>query len=133
MLTVEANERLYTAWRHIRVDEYPRVLNLDEIQKQLVVPRFLLDVHERNVAGTLNDSYEDCNTFKDGIAYFLTVNDSGEVTAAIANGSGVYSGGEWETYPPILRKLRFVPGRIRSKPIECQVLARVEHTFVEGK
>jgi antitoxin component YwqK of YwqJK toxin-antitoxin module len=132
VLGVEADEKLYTAWRHIHVDEYPRALNLEEVQKQLKVPQFLREVHERNLAGTLQSDYEDCNTFDDGIAYFLTVNESGEVTAATANGSGVYSGGEWDTYPPLLRKLRFAPGRVRGRAIECRVLARVDHTFVEG-
>ncbi len=131
VLSVEANEKLYTAWRHIRVDEYPRALNLEEVQKQLKLPQFLREVHERNLTGTLQNDYEDCNTFNDGIAYFLTVDVSGKVTAAIANGSGVYSGGEWDTYPPFLRKLRFDPGRIRGRAIECQVVARVDHTFVE--
>jgi len=41
VLRVEANEKLYTAWDHIRVDEYPCVLNLDEVQRQLNVPDFL--------------------------------------------------------------------------------------------
>jgi hypothetical protein len=77
--------------------------------------------------------YEDCNTFKDGIAYFLTVNEAGEVTAATANGSGVYSGGNWDTYPPFLRQLRFTPGRVRGRAVACQVLAWIDHTFVEGK
>jgi antitoxin component YwqK of YwqJK toxin-antitoxin module len=131
VLSLEADEKLYAAWRHIAVDEYPRALNFEEVQKQLKVPQFLREVHERNLAGTLHDSYEDCNTFDDGIAYFLTVDVSGEVTAATANGSGVYSGGAWDTYPPFLRKLRFSPGRIGGRAIECRVLARVDHTFVE--
>lgn len=131
VLSVEANEKHYTAWRHIRVDEYPRALNLEEVQKQMKLPQVLCEVHERNLAGTLKNDYENCNTFNDGIAYFLTVDVSGEVTAARANGSGVYSGGEWETYPPLLRKLRFAPGRIRGRAIECRVLARVDHTFIE--
>jgi antitoxin component YwqK of YwqJK toxin-antitoxin module len=132
VLSVEADEKLYTAWRHIRVDEYPRALNLKEIQKQLKVPQFLQEVHERNLAGTVqDDDYEDCNTFDDGIGYFLTVDVSGKVTAATATGSGVYSGGEWDTYPPVLRKLRFAPGRIRGRAIECRVFARVDHTFIE--
>jgi antitoxin component YwqK of YwqJK toxin-antitoxin module len=131
VLSVEADEKLYTAWRHIRVDDYPRALNLEEIQNELKVPQFLREVHERNLAGTLKDNYEDCNTFDDGIAYFLTVDVSGDVTAARATGSGVYSGGEWDTYPPLLRKLRFTPGRIRGRAIECRVLARVDHTFIE--
>lgn len=131
VLTLEADEKLYTAWRHIRVDEYPCVLNLAEVQKQLKLPQFLREVHERNLAGTLKNEYEDCNTFDDGIAYFLTVDESGKVTAATANGSGVYSGGDWDTYPPLLRKLRFSPGRIRGRPVECRVLASVDHTFIE--
>jgi hypothetical protein len=131
LLNVEADEKLYAAWQHIRVDEYPRALNLEEVQKQLNVPQFLREVHARNLAGTLKDDYEDCNTFNDGIAYFLTVDVSGEVTAATANGSGVYSSGEWDTYPPFLRRLRFTPGCIRGRAIECRVLARVDHTFVE--
>ena len=131
VLSVEANEELYTAWRHISVDEYPCPLNLKEIQKQLKVPQFLREVHERNLAGTLQEDYEDCNTFDDGIAYFLTVDESGEVTAATANGSGVYSGGVWDTYPPLLRKLHFAPGRIRGRATKCRVLAQVDHTFIE--
>lgn len=131
VLSLEADEKLYTAWRHIRVDEYPCPLNVEEVQKQLKVPQFLREVHEHNLAGKLKEDYEDCNTFDDGIAYFLTVNESGGVTAATANGSGVYSIGDWDTYPPLLRKLRFTPGRIRGRAIECQVLARVDHTFIE--
>src|SRR5262249_17480624 len=107
VLSLEANERLYTAWDHIKGDEYPQVLNFDEVQRLLKVPDFLCEVHERNIAKALKSDYEDCNTFKDGIAYFLTVNEAGKVTSASANGSGVYSGGEWDTYPPLLRKLRF--------------------------
>ena len=132
VLTVEANEKLYTAWGHVNVDEYPGVLNLDEVQRQLEVPDFLRDVHERNLAKEINSDYEDCNTFNDGIAYFLIVNEAGEVTSATANGSGVYSGGNWDTYPPLLQKLHFTPGRIRGRAIECRVLALVDHTFVEG-
>lgn len=131
LLSVEANEKLYTAWRHIRVDAYPQPLNLEAIQKELVVPSFLQEVHERNLAGTLRDEYEDCSSFNDGIAYFLTIDAAGQVTAATANGSGIYSGGEWDTYVPLLRKLRFTPGRIRGHAIECRVLARVDHTFIE--
>lgn len=132
LLIVEANEKLYTAWRHAAVEEYPHVLNLDEIQAQLEVPEFLREVYERNLSGTLKSDYEDANTFDDGIAYFLTVNSLGEVASASASGSGVYSGGHWDDYIPLLLKLRFTPGRIRGRAIECRVLARVDHTFVEG-
>jgi len=131
VLRVEANEKLYTAWGHIRVDEYPRVLNLDEVRGQVRVPDFLRDVHARNETKTTTSEYEDCSTFNDGIAYFLTVSETGEVLSAKANGSGVYSGGSWDTYPPLLRQLRFTPGRVRGRAVECRVLARVDHTFVE--
>lgn len=133
VLSIEADEKLYAAWRHIPIDEYPRPLNLEKVQKKLKLPQFLLDVHERNLAGKLKDEYEDSNTFDDGIAYFLMVNPSGEVISAKANGSGVYSMGEWGTYIPFLHQLRFAPGRIRGRAIECQVLAWIKHTFVEGK
>jgi antitoxin component YwqK of YwqJK toxin-antitoxin module len=127
VLRVEANEELYTAWDHIRVDEYPRVLNLDEVQRQLAVPDFLREVHERNLTRTTRSEYEDCSTFNDEIAYFLTVGETGEVTGATANGSGVYSGGSWDTYPPLLRQLRFTPGRVRGRAVECRVLVWVEY------
>jgi hypothetical protein len=133
VLRVEATERLYTAWDHVRVDEYPHVLNLDAVQRQLQVPDFLREVHERNLTNTTLSDYEDCSTFNDGIAYFLTVSETGEVTGATANGSGVYSGGNWDTYPPLLRQLRFTPGRVRGRVVECRVLALVDHTFVEGE
>jgi hypothetical protein len=63
--------------------------------------------------------------------HFRMVNEKGDVTSAVANGSGVYSGGEWDTYPPVLRRLRFTPGRIRGRAVECRVLASIRHTFVE--
>ena len=47
------------------------------------VPQFLQEVHERNLAGTLKDDYEDCNTFDDGIAYFLTVDEMGHLNEQI--------------------------------------------------
>jgi len=133
VLRVEADEKLYTAWEHMPVDEYPRVLNFDEIQRQFKVPDFLREVYKRNLNKSVKDDYEDWSTFNDGIAYFLTVSETGEVTSAKANGSNVYSGDDWETYRPLLLKLRFQPGRIRGRAVECRVLARVDHTFVEGK
>jgi len=131
VLTVQADEELYKAWKHQRVEEYPRPLNLEEIQKQIIIPHFLLDLHERNQAGTLRNSYENWNTFNDGIAYFLTLDDSGTVIEAFANGSGVYSGGHWDTYLPLLRQLRFTPARVSGHSIKCKVLARVDHKFIE--
>ncbi|WP_254513924.1 toxin-antitoxin system YwqK family antitoxin [Anatilimnocola floriformis] len=133
VIELEANERLYTIWRHIAVDEYPQPLNLPEVQAELQIPQFLKEVHERNQAGTIKSSYEDCSSFEDGITYFLTVDTTGQVTAAKANGSSIYSGGNWNTYPPLLTQLRFQPGRLRGHAVECRVIARVEHTFVEGR
>jgi antitoxin component YwqK of YwqJK toxin-antitoxin module len=133
IVRVEANEELYRAWGHVRVDEYPQALNLDDVQSQLQVPDFLREVHERNRTGTTRNEYENCNTFKDGIAYFLAVNATGDVVDALANGSAAYSAGSWGTYPPLLRQLRFAPGRILRRAAECRVLAWVDHTFVEGE
>jgi hypothetical protein len=132
VLSVEANEKLYTAWEHMVVDEYPAVRNIREIQEQLEIPDFLREVYQRNLAKAIKSDYEDWNTFKDGIGYFLIVDEAGEVTSATPTGSGAYSGGNWDTYPPFLCKLRFTPGRIRGRALECRVFARVDHTFVEG-
>lgn len=131
-LIVEANERLYTAWRHIRVDEYPIASNVEAIRKRLEVPPFLREVYERNVAGKPKKEYEDWNTFDDGIAYCLMVDEAGKVTKVVPNGSGVYSAGDWDTYRPLLHDLCFTPGRVRGREVECRVLARVDHTFIEG-
>ena len=133
VLRIRADEDLYRAWGHTPVDEYPQVLNQAKIQSQLKVPPMLQEVYERNQAGEVEaGDYEDWNMFDDGIAYFLTVNEAGEVMRAVPNGSGIYSGREWDTYPPLLRQLRFKPGRIRGQAIKCRVLATVDHTFVEG-
>lgn len=132
VVVIQANEELYTAWEHLRVDRYPQVLNFDEIQAALPMPNFLREVYERNQSRTLKSDYEDWNTFDDGIAYFLTVNEAGEVTSAVANGSGACSGGSWGVYPPYLERLRFTPGYVGERAVECRVLARVKHTFVEG-
>jgi antitoxin component YwqK of YwqJK toxin-antitoxin module len=132
ILTVEANETLYAAWNHPPVDEYPRVLNLDVVRAKLKVPDFLRQVHERNLAKSLKSDYEECSTFEDAIGYFLTVSETGEVASAGATGSGVYSVEHWGTYPPLLKMLRFAPGRIRGRAVPCRVYARVSHTFVEG-
>jgi antitoxin component YwqK of YwqJK toxin-antitoxin module len=131
-LNLEASEKLYSAWRHIAVDEYPVAKNLATIRAKLKIPKFLHEVHERNVAGALKSDYEDASRFKDGITYFLTVDTTGKVTSARASGSSAYSGGEWDTYVPLLMQLQFKPGRIRGRSVECRVLAHVDHTFVEG-
>ncbi len=133
VLDLEATPKLYAAWRHLPVDEYPEAENLDDVRRQLAVPAFLRDVYDRNAAGQLRSDYEDWNTFNDGIAYLADVGDDGTVTNLKANGSGVYSGGKWDTYPPLLRQLRFRPARIRGRAVASKVLARVRHTFAEGR
>jgi hypothetical protein len=108
-------------------------LNLDAVQQQLKVPDFLRNVHERNLAKALKSDYEDASTFDDYIAHFLTVSETGEVSMAKPSGASAYSGACWDTYLPLLRQLRFTPGRIRGRAVECRVVAWVNHTFVEGK
>lgn len=132
LLRVEANEDLYAAWDHMPVDEYPEPLNLEEIRGLLIVPIFLREVHERNLTKTIKWAYHDCNSFNDSIAYILEVDDSGEVRSATASGGGFYSGGRSDAYPPLLRRIRFRPARVRGRAVECRVLARVDHTFIEG-
>lgn len=114
LLSVEANADLYEAWNHLRLDEYPSARNLDEIRAELQLPQFLMEVQERNRLGTIKSRYEDWNTFDDSIAYFLTVSPSGEVVETRANGSGTYSSKDWNTYVPLLKKLRFTPGCVRG-------------------
>jgi antitoxin component YwqK of YwqJK toxin-antitoxin module len=116
VLALEGEPFLYEARQHGPVDEYPQPLNLDVIRKRLKVPAFLNEIYQRNLDGTLKNDYE----------------ETGRVTNAFANGSGAYSGSEWGTYPPILKTLKFSPGRVRGKPVQCRVLARVDHTFVES-
>jgi hypothetical protein len=132
IVKVEANRELYEAWGHAPVDTYPRALNLEEVQAEVVVPGFLREVEQRNRDGAIRSEYEDWNTFDDSIGYFLSVDESGEVVSADATGSGVYSGPEWDTYVPVLEKIRFEPGSIGGRAIPCRVMAWVAHTFVEG-
>ena len=131
VLEVEADAKLYAAWRHMPVDTYPAATNLEAVRGQLQVPAFLRDVYDRNVAGQIKARYEDWNTFDDGSAYILDVDADGTVTNVRANGSGVYSGGSWDVYKPLLAEMRFTPGRIRGRAVACKALAKVSHTFVE--
>jgi hypothetical protein len=58
-LVVKADEKLYSAWQHMPVDEYPRVKNLKVVQAKTKIPTFLREVYERNQAGALTNEYED--------------------------------------------------------------------------
>jgi hypothetical protein len=91
-LTAEANEQLYIAWQHMPVDEYPVVQNRDEVQALLEVPPFLREVHLRNQTGNVRSDYESWSLLNDAIAYFLRVDEAGQVIEASPNGSGVCPG-----------------------------------------
>jgi hypothetical protein len=133
VLRISANEELYAAWQHIAVDEYPCVVNFDEVQQQLHEPDFLREVNERCLANTTKSDYESWGTFKDGTAYALMVGETGDVINVVVTGSSVYSHGLWEHYRPLLQKLRFTPGRIRGRGVVCRVLEHVDRTFVEDQ
>jgi antitoxin component YwqK of YwqJK toxin-antitoxin module len=132
VLSLEANERLYRAWDHLLLDEYPQSHNLEEVQQQLRVPDFLKEVHERNQSGTIKSDYEDANSFDQTIAHFLTIDEQGVVVEAVTNGASPYAGAVWDAYLPLLKQLHFTPGRLRGKAMQCRVLAVVSHTFMEG-
>jgi hypothetical protein len=132
VINVEANEELYRAWRHPLPEVYPAPLNVPEVERELAVPTFLQEVYERNRAGEIKERYEDWNTFKDGSAYFVMVSEQGEVDDVTWSGASAYSGAVIEVYPPLIRKLRFRPGRMAGRAVRCRVVVSVEHTFAEG-
>jgi antitoxin component YwqK of YwqJK toxin-antitoxin module len=132
LLKTEANEMLYTPWGEPLLTAYPEPRNLELVQAQLPMPAFLTDVFARNQAGTLREEYENLNTFDDNIAYRLTIDERGHVAQVAFSGASAYSGAVVRTYPPILRELRFEPGRIGKRKVRCQAIAWVHHTFVEG-
>ena len=132
ILELRANERLYTGWKHLPVDEYPAAINKDEVFGGIEIPEFLKEVHEQNLAGTLKSDYEDASDFDDRIAYYLTVDETGAVTDVWCNTVDVYSRGHEDTYERLLRQLRFTPARKQGNPLASRVMALVHHTFVEG-
>lgn len=131
LIQVEANEKLFRAWKHPLLDVYPQVKNLADVQKRLPMPEFLAKLFEKNKAGSVTNNYEDWSTFEDGVAYMVWVNEKGAVDSIDFSGASMYSGCTIETYPPFLQKLKFEPGRIGKRKVRCRVLVRVEHTFVE--
>jgi antitoxin component YwqK of YwqJK toxin-antitoxin module len=128
----EADAKLFAAWKQRLLDTYPIPRNLEKVQAKLTVPAFLQEVFERNLANSLRDDYEDWNTFNDGIAYSVLVNERGVVEKVDFQGSSPYSIVTVETYKPIVGELKFQPGRIRGHTVPCRVLVNVDHTFVEG-
>lgn len=131
-LQSEANGRLYEAWGLRALDEYPRPINLPDVQGSLVVPPMLREIHERNQSGTSRSQYEDPSLFTDGITYAVRIDEAGAVRNVRFNGSGVASIGLVATYPPLIQALRFRAGRLRGRAVPCQAIVIVEHTFVEG-
>ncbi|MFO1269480.1 MAG: DUF4375 domain-containing protein [Rubrivivax sp.] len=132
VLSTMADEELYAAWQQRRLDEYPRPLNLPEVQALIALPDMLREVHARNLAGALKSDYEDLNTFNDGIAYRLRIDETGRVVSARATGSGMYSIGLIGSHVILLRELRFSPGRARGRATACDASVSVDYTFVEG-
>jgi len=132
LIELDANERLYFGWRHMPVDEYPAALNQEEVTAKIEIPAFLREVHERNLSGNLESDYDDASRFRDGLAYFLIVDEKGAVTDAQCTTVDPYSRGCEETYEALLRELRFTPARKKGNPVPSKVIARVRHTFAEG-
>jgi hypothetical protein len=60
------------------------------------------------------------------------VNEQGKVDQVAFSGASAYSGGVVDVYPPIIRQLKFEPGRIGKRKVCCRVIVWVDHTFVEG-
>jgi antitoxin component YwqK of YwqJK toxin-antitoxin module len=132
LLELRADERLYTAWRHLPVDEYPAPINEEEVFGSVEIPAFLNEVHARNLSGALKSDCEDASTFDDRIAYFLYLDETGAVANVWCNMIGVYSRGTEDTYERLLRELRFKPAMKGGKPMASRVIALVHHTFREG-
>lgn len=133
VIKTEANEELYKAWKHPLLDEYPHARNLAEVQSQIPIPTFLEDVFQRNNSNSIDDDYDDLNTFCDGSTYFVKVDERGNVTKVQWSGSSAYSGGTVNDYPPFIKKLTFKPGHKNGRPVACQVVVTVDHTFAEAK
>jgi antitoxin component YwqK of YwqJK toxin-antitoxin module len=131
-LDVRADKDLYTGWKHRPVDEYPVPLNLEEVRKELVLPKLLHEIHQKNRAGAISTDYENCNTFEDSIGFFVELDDQGNVVEVQPTAGGVFTFGLWPTYVPLLQSLKFTPGRARGRSVKCRVFALVTHTFIEG-
>jgi antitoxin component YwqK of YwqJK toxin-antitoxin module len=132
LIETEASAELYTAWKKPVPDTFPQPKNLAKLQAGLPIPQFLQDVYQRNLTGTVSDDYEDINQFRDGAAYFLQIDERGDVERVEYTGSSAYSVGVAPSYLPVLKQLRFAPARLRGKKVPGWAIARVEHTFVEG-
>ena len=91
-IEIEANEKLYQAWNHPLLDQYPRPMNLEQVQSQLEIPAFLAEVFERNQAGTLKEQYEDLNTFDDSVAYMVMVDERGRRRGSVEGCLRVFRG-----------------------------------------
>jgi antitoxin component YwqK of YwqJK toxin-antitoxin module len=133
LLRDEANAELYEAWGHPLLDVYPAACNLEQVQPRLEVPSFLTEVFERNRAGKRKEEYESLNTFDDSIAYMVMVKEDGTVASVGCSGASPYSGSMIDAYPPMIRELKFAPGRKQGRAVGCRVVVWVRHTFVEAE
>jgi antitoxin component YwqK of YwqJK toxin-antitoxin module len=131
LLRTEATVELYKAWGHPLLDAHPEPRNLEKLEARLKMPEFLKEVFERNQSGSLDDDYEDLNTFDDSIAYMVMVNERGAVDSVEFSGASVYSGSMIDEYPRIIQRLKYTQGRIGKRKVRCRVVVWVHHTFVE--
>jgi antitoxin component YwqK of YwqJK toxin-antitoxin module len=132
LMRAEANAELYAAWKQPLLEVYPTPRNLAKVQAQLRIPVFLQEVHERNRNNTIREEYEDVNTFSDDIAYHVTIDERGAVARMSFSGSGMYSGSSIDRYPPMIKQLKFTPGRSGGRPVRSQAIVWVDHTFIEA-
>jgi antitoxin component YwqK of YwqJK toxin-antitoxin module len=130
-LTIRADEQLYSWWKHRLPDEYPSPKNQAKVEEQLIVPNFLQEIYEKNLAGRAK-SDESTNEFDYSIGYLVWVNEDGDVDDVKFTAAGMYCCEVIEDYPPILKTLKFKPGRIGKRKIRCRVAISVHHTFEES-
>jgi hypothetical protein len=65
--------------------------------------------------------------------YMVMVNEKGTVDNVEFSGASAYSGSVIDTYPALIRELKFEPGRKAGRKVRCRVVVWVHHTFVDAK
>ena len=131
VIATKANADLYAGWRRPLLDQYPVSLNLEQLQSKMTIPTFLEEVFERNKSGNLKSSYENIDTFNDSIYYQVSVDANGVIDRIEPTGCAAYSVGVINTYLPLLRKLKFKPGKLGGQKVPSHVSVIVQHTFAE--
>ena len=127
-----ADERHYEHWGLMSLESYPWALNISEIESQLAVPVLLQDIYQLEFRSPQPSKRGGCNIFDTGISYTVEIDEQGAVVSAKPFASDFCCGGEWETYPPFLKQLRFEPGRVSGSAVESSAVVLVQHTFKEG-